>query len=490
MRLKKILKNIEYELVEGDLNKEVNELRYDSRQVKNNDLFICIQGFKTDGHLYIKQAIKNGAAVILIDRDLNNYEQKATYIKVDDSRKTMAILAKNFFNNPLKDIKLIGVTGTNGKTTSTYLIKEILNNSGYNTGLIGTIEIYDGKKSHPATRTTPESLDIYRYLSEMRKNDVKYAVMEVSSHALALNRVDSMKFITAVFTNLTQDHLDYHKTIKDYAKQKSKLFNRLTKNGKAVINNDDNYSNFFKNNTNNTTITYGIDNKADLRAKDLSLSLTGVSFLINDLKYKLKLTGKFNIYNSLAAIGVAKSLNIDSAIIKEALERVKGIPGRYETLELGQKFNVIIDYAHTPDGMQNLIDDVKKFKHNNLIIVFGCGGDRDKKKRPIMGKLAVEQGDFVILTTDNPRSEKPLSIIEDIKIGIKESTKDTPYIIVLNREKAIVQAIDMAQKGDVVIIFGKGHETYQVFADKTIDFNDKDIAKRAIKEKLKASKND
>ncbi len=484
MYLDKVIDNLDVEYIKGNKMVEINELRYDSRNIEPGDLFICVQGFKTDGHKYIDAALKKEANAVVIDKDLDNYDENITYVKVPNSRIAMPQLAKNFFENPLQEIDLIGVTGTNGKTTTTYLIKEILNHQGYKTGLIGTIEVFDGEKSIDASRTTPESIDIYRYLAEMRDKGVKYTVMEVSSHALALHRVDTMDFTAGVFTNLTQDHLDYHETMEEYAGEKAKLFKKLKTNGKAVINNDDDFSQFFKDSTTNEIITYGIKNDSDLRAEDLELSLEGVKFTLNNLRYDLNLTGKFNIYNSLAAVGAAKSLGISEELIKESLESVKGIPGRFETINIGQDFTVIVDYAHTPDSMINVLEAVKHFEHKDIIVVFGCGGERDKGKRPIMGQIAVEKGDYVVVTTDNPRSEEPEIIIKEILKGIKSSQYDTPYTVEVEREAAIYEAINKARKDDVVVIIGKGHETYQVFADKTIDFNDKVVAKKALKEKM------
>ncbi len=484
MELAKVINNMQLDFIKGNTKMNIQDIKYDSRQIDKDDLFICVQGFKTDGHKYIDKAIENSAKAVVIDKELTDYNDDITYIKVDDSRKAMPLLAKNFFEDPLKDIDLIGVTGTNGKTTTTYLIKDILNKSGYKTGLIGTIEVFNGNETIDSSRTTPEALDIYRYLAEMRKNDVQYAVMEVSSHALALNRVDTMEFRSAVFTNLTQDHLDYHNTMEKYASQKAKLFKKIKDNGTAIVNNDDDYAELIKKQTNNQIITYSINNDSDLKAKDIELSLKGVKFSINNLRFNLNLTGKFNIYNSLAAIGVAKGLELEEKIIKDSLENVPGIPGRFETVNLKQPFNVIVDYAHTPDSMINILEAVKHFEHNHIIVVFGCGGERDKGKRPIMGEIAVREADSVVVTTDNPRSEDPATIISEIEKGIKDSKFDTPYMIVSDREEAIFEAVDQAQKDDVVIVFGKGHETYQVFANKTIDIDDREVAKRAIKQKM------
>ena len=482
--LSNLIKELKIEKIMGKTNINISNIQYDSRQIKKNNIFICIQGFKTDGHKYIKDVIEKGANAVVIDKELESYSDQITYLKVKNSRKAMATLAKSFFRDPLSTIDLIGVTGTNGKTTTTYLIKEILNKGGYKTGLIGTIEIHDGSQSIPASRTTPESLDIYRYLAKMRDNKVEYVVMEVSSHALALNRVDTMQFKAAVFTNLTQDHLDYHQTMHKYALEKAKLFKKVKSDGASIINNDDNYADFFKEKSSGEIITYGIEKKSTLQAVDIKLSFRGVEFVLDDLNYRLNLRGKFNIYNSLAAISVAKSLDLNERIVKNSLEGIVGIPGRFEAVDLSQDFTVVIDYAHTPDGMMNVLSSVQEFEHESIIVVFGCGGDRDKTKRPLMGELAVREADYVILTNDNPRSEVPATIIDDIKAGIDQGKHRTAIFAIQDRKKAINEAIDLAHSGDVVIIFGKGHETYQVFADHTIDFNDKEVAKAAIRRKL------
>ncbi|HKL12858.1 MAG TPA: UDP-N-acetylmuramoyl-L-alanyl-D-glutamate--2,6-diaminopimelate ligase [Halanaerobiales bacterium] len=489
MYLNQVVNNLEVEFIKGDQDIDIKDLKYDSHYVQSNDLFICVQGFKTDGHKYIDDVINKKANAVVIDKNLTKYSDSITYIKVPDSRKAMPQLAKNFFEDPLSDINLIGVTGTNGKTTTTYLIKKILSQSGFKTGLIGTIEVFDGENSKGAARTTPESIDIYRHLAEMKHNNVEYAVMEVSSHALALNRVDTMDYTAAVFTNLTQDHLDYHHTMEKYASEKAKLFHKLKDNGTAIINNDDEYTNFFKKSTDRQIITYGIDNSSDLQPEEIILSLEGVKFNLNGFNYDLNLTGKFNIYNSLAAIGVAKSVGISDQVIKDSLESVKGIPGRFETINAGQDFTVIVDYAHTPDSMINVLNAVKNFDHNDIIVVFGCGGERDKGKRPIMGEIAVQKGNYVVVTTDNPRSEDPEVIIEEIVLGIENSKYNTSHNVKVDREDAIYEAINRANKDDVVVIIGKGHETYQVFADKTIDFNDKEVAIEAIKEKMSEANN-
>ncbi len=480
------LKNIED--IKGDLKKKIEDIVYDSRKASNNSLFICIEGYKDDGHRYINNAISKGAKAILIEKDIDHYRDDITYIRVKNSRKAMSGLAARFYNYPLKDLKLIGVTGTNGKTTTTYLIKSIIDQAGLKTGLIGTINILIGDEEYPATRTTPESLDLYRNFYKMKEKGVKYVIMEVSSHALYLERVKGMRFDLAVFTNISQDHLNFHNTIEEYVKVKSSLFQQLKEKGKGIINIDDSYADQIFQVTNDF-YTYGIKKDADFKAFDIKVNPDGLKYRVKgklDLNFNLKITGKFNVYNSLAAIACGYALNIKEVKIKKGLENSKGIPGRFELIKEGQDFTVVVDYAHTPDGMENVLTTARDIIKGNLIVVFGCGGDRDRGKRPLMGKLGIEYGDYCLVTSDNPRSEKPMDIIKEIEEGIKEiKDRTTPYKILPEREKAIKYAINKAETNDMVIIIGKGHETYQVFKDKTIHFDDREIARKAIKDKLK-----
>ncbi|MGM0436879.1 MAG: UDP-N-acetylmuramoyl-L-alanyl-D-glutamate--2,6-diaminopimelate ligase [Bacillota bacterium] len=483
MQLKKIVKNLDIEYTKGELNLEIDDISYDSRSINKNSLFIAIEGFETDGHKYIEDAISKGAKVIVIEKNLNNYLEEITYIKVKDSRKAMAYISAEFYENPQKELKLIGVTGTNGKTTTTKLIRSILERAGHKTGLIGTIGNYINKEEISTSRTTPNSLELNKFFNKMRKQGVEYVIMEVSSHAIDLKRVFNLDFEIAVFTNITQDHLDYHKTFDNYIKVKSKLFNQVKNNGYSIVNIDDDSADRIINSTNSKIIKYSLNQNSDFQAKNIDLNTSGVSFKINNFEEKiyLNITGKFNIYNALAAIAVASVLNIDYNTIKEGLEKIDGIPGRFELIKERQNFTVIVDYAHTADGMENVLKTIEDLLKNKVIIVFGCGGDRDKDKRPKMGKVAAEYGDYIFITTDNPRSERPESIIEDIEKGLLNN--EGKYEIIVDRKDAINNAIKMAEKNDIVVIFGKGHETYQVFKDKTIHFDDREVAREAIRSK-------
>lgn len=483
MQLKKIIKNLDIEYTKGELDLEIDDISYDSRSINKNSLFIAIEGFETDGHKYIEEAISKGAKAIVIEKNLDNYLDEITYIKVKDSRKTMAYISAEFYEHPQKELKLIGITGTNGKTTTTKLIRSILEKAGYKTGLIGTIGNYINKEEIKSSRTTPNSLELNKLFNKMRKQGVEYVVMEVSSHAIDLKRVFNLDFEIAVFTNITQDHLDYHKTFDNYIKVKSKLFNQVKNNGYSIVNIDDDSANRIINSTNSKIIKYSLNQKSDFQAKNIDLNTSGVSFKINNFEEKiyLNITGKFNIYNALAAIAVASVLNIDYNTIKEGLEKIDGIPGRFELIKERQNFTVIVDYAHTADGMENVLKTIEDLVKNKVIIVFGCGGDRDKDKRPKMGKVAAEYGDYIFITTDNPRSEKPESIIEDIEKGFINNEKK--YEIIVERKNAINNAIKMADENDIVVIFGKGHETYQVFKDQTIHFDDREVAREAIRSK-------
>lgn len=488
MKLSEIIQDIDPLEIIGEKEQEIKDIFYDSRQVEKDSLFICIEGFNTDGHLYIDKAIKNGAKAVLIEKDIEDYGQGITYIRVKDSRRSMASIAAAFYNYPLKKLKLIGVTGTNGKTTTTYLIKAILESAGYKTGLIGTIKNIIGNKTLPATRTTPESLDLYRLFDKMVKEGISYAVMEVSSHALDLDRVIGMEFKIGVFTNITQDHLDYHKSIDEYLKAKIRLFKQLEKGGYAVLNFDDPHTEQIIDATQGQVFTYAINNKANVKAENINLTPRGVSFLVSgneNLQVNLNLTGLFNVYNSLAAISCGRVLGIDDNQIKKGLEGVSGVPGRFELIDEGQDFAVVVDYAHTPDGMENVLKTAREFVKGRILVVFGCGGDRDKGKRPLMGEIGVRYGDIAFLTSDNPRSEDPVEIINEIEAGIQETNDDVIYEKITDRKEAINEAIFKARPEDMVIIFGKGHETYQIFKDKTIPFDDREVARQALRMRLK-----
>ncbi|MFP4661161.1 MAG: UDP-N-acetylmuramoyl-L-alanyl-D-glutamate--2,6-diaminopimelate ligase [Halanaerobiales bacterium] len=488
MILRDLIRDLKSEKINGNLNKEVKDIVYDSRQVEEGSLFVCIEGFKVDGHSFIGKAIQSGAVAVIIEKEINEYHEGITYIKVADSREAMAYLSATFFDYPLKKLDLIGITGTNGKTTTTYLIRNMMENSGRETGLIGTIKNIIADKTLPATRTTPESLDLYSLYKKMLDAGLSKVVMEVSSHALDLKRVINMQFKVGIFTNITQDHLDYHKSLEDYLKAKSKLFEQIKPGGYAVVNVDDPRSDYIIEASRGEVISYAINKDADIKAVDIDLSPQGVSFRVEgklNFIINMNLTGLFNVYNTLSAIGCGYALGLSIDEIKDGLEKVEGVAGRFELVDEGQGFSVIVDYAHTPDGMENALKTALEFVKGDIIVVFGCGGDRDKDKRPKMGKMAVRYGDYAILTSDNPRSEEPLNIIKDIEEGIKDS--EIPYKIIPDRRDAIFYAIDKAEAEDMVIIFGKGHETYQIFKDKTISFDDREVAREALRSKNKGT---
>lgn len=480
MKLSEMLQGLEYSIVQGNIDLDVKEVQYDSRKVKKEDLFICIEGFNVDGHKYIGSAIKNGATAIVCSKDLEDC-LNCTVIKVKDTRKALAIISNNFYKNAVEAIKLIGITGTNGKTTSTYMIKSILEHAGYNVGLIGTIANYIGKEKIKSERTTPESLELHELFNKMKKKGVDYCVMEVSSHSLSLNRVYGLNFSQAVFTNLTQDHLDFHKTFENYYNAKLELF----KNAKSsIINVDDIYGRKMLKDIpqSSEVLTYSLES-GDLIAKNIINHSRGAEF---DLYYKnncihiqLSIPGRYNVYNALCSVGACIKEGISLEKIKEGLQKVV-VPGRCEiaTKDYDLGFDVIIDYAHTPDGLENILKTAREFTKGRLISVFGCGGDRDKTKRPIMGKIGSELSDIAIITSDNPRTEEPLLILKDIEMGIEKDN----YILIENRKEAIKKAMEIAEKGDVIVVAGKGHEDYQILKDKVIHFDEREVIRDIIKE--------
>lgn len=479
MKLIDILKGVKCE-IKGDPNIDISGVCYDSRKAKKKYLFIAIKGFKTDGIFYVEEAIKNGAVAVVADREIKEYPGITTVL-VEDARATMAKIASNFYNNPTSKLTLIGVTGTNGKTSVTYMLKAILERQNNKVGLVGTIQNMIGDEVIPSVHTTPESLDLQELFSIMVNKGVKYVVMEVSSHSLALNRVDECEFDIAIFTNLSQDHLDFHQNMEEYAKTKSKLF-KMAKRA-SVINIDDKYSSMMIESSKAKVLTYGVKDFAYVMAKDIRNSLDGVKFKvqIEDKKEEmsLKIPGLFSVYNALAAITVADFLGISLRSVREALSQVT-VKGRFEPVETGKDFYVFIDYAHTPDGIQNIMEALKEYKTGRKILLFGAGGDRDKTKRPLMGEVAGKYADFCILTSDNPRSEDPREIISQIEEGIKKT--NCPYVAIENRKEAIRYALTNAQKDDVIILAGKGHETYQIIGNKVIPFDEREIVKEILSE--------
>lgn len=489
MRLSKVLEGVGCSRIGVQGDPEILGVAYDSRQVKPGFLFVCIPGFKTDGHLYIKQAREKGAAAILAERETTDCDLPVAICS--DSRQALARVAGNFYQHPSQHLRLVGVTGTNGKTTTTHLIKAILEEAGKKTGILGTLYARVGGQSFDLGHTTPEAPDIEAFLKVCLEQQAEYAVMEVSSHALALERVDALDFNVAVFTNLTQDHLDLHGTMKAYCEAKLKLFNNLEirPGNFRVINGDDEYAQQFMARAESTAVSYGIVKDARIRAEDVHVNLKGSDFTVvhpgGTFKIQMKLIGLFSVYNALAAIAFALTEGIAADIIQSALARVDGVPGRFEQVQCGQDFTVVVDYAHTPDGLENILKTARGILNNRLITVFGCGGDRDRGKRPLMGEIAARYSDFTIVTSDNPRSEEPQAIINDIVPGVQK-VKDSRYAIIADRREAIRHAIHLARPGDLVVIAGKGHETYQLVKGQVLDFDDRLVAAEFLKGKEQA----
>lgn len=488
MKLNKLIQDIPKIAVSEDLNNiEVKGIKYDSRQVKQGDLFVAIKGFKTDGHKFIKNALENGASAFIIE-DKNYCSDEYPWVLVENSRIALADLSAVFFDHPSAKFLLIGVTGTNGKTTTTNLIAKIFEDQGHKVGLVGTIHNRIGQKILPVERTTPEASDLQELFAQMAAEGVSCVVMEVSSHALDLARVKGCQFDIAVFTNLTQDHLDYHQSMEEYFKAKAKLFTGLgrenSKNYRkvAVINGDDTWGQKLLSEITAEKISYGMENDVNFKAENIIITSTGVSYRVNDNNITLQLTGKFNVYNSLAALAVAHSQGIPLEQAIKSLENVSGIPGRFQLVEGTQDFAVIVDYAHTPDSLINILTTAREFAQGRIITVFGCGGDRDRTKRPLMGKAAAQYSDFTIITSDNPRTEDPEKIIEDILPGVKEIVGPEKYQVITDRKEAIKEALKMAQKDDIILIAGKGHETYQEINGVKYPFDDKKIAEELLKQ--------
>lgn len=491
MNLEKLINPLVTAKIKGVINVDINGIEVDSRRVKKGNLFLCVPGFTADGHDYAKSAIDNGAVALICERELPfNVPQ----IIVNNSRRAMAIISDLYYNRPSHNLKVIGVTGTNGKTTTTHLIEKILSDQGYLSGLIGTIKIRIGNQTFDVKNTTPEAIDLQRNLAQMVEVGSDYGIMEVSSHALDIGRVRGINYHIGVFTNLTQDHLDYHKTMDKYREAKGLLFSHLGNiyhynpfdNKYAVLNVDDDASGYFQSITAAQIITYGINHLADVMAKNISISSQGTSFSLESYKgnidIHLKLIGKFNVYNALAAITTALIEGVSLEKIKNSLETVQGIDGRFESVFEGQDYAVIVDYAHTPDSLKNLLDTINEFVEGKVYCVFGAGGDRDRSKRPLMGEIAMKHSDYVIVTSDNPRTEDPNQIISDILEGVNKVSSDTSkYIAITDRKEAIKYAIGLAKAKDVILIAGKGHETYQVLKDKVIHFDDREIVRAAIR---------
>ncbi len=457
---------------------EITGVTCDSRQVIKGCVFVCINGAVQDGHKYAKTAYDNGAAVIICEKDVGLPNQ----IFTEDSRKEYARLSANWFGNPAKDLKIIGVTGTNGKTSVSYMIKEILENCGHKVGLVGTIQNMIGDEVLPSKNTTPSCYELQSMFSLMVAAGCDYCVMEVSSHALDQDRVYGIEFEAGLFTNLTQDHLDYHITMDNYLKAKKRLFSASKI---AVMNCDDSYFAEMSHGFEDKTVTFSAKGeKADYNAENIVLKPDGSEFDLVSSKeshhIKTAIGGKFTPYNAMCAAVCLIELGFDFKTVADAFSKMKGVKGRAEVVPCDRDFTIIIDYAHTPDGLENILKTFSECEKNRLIVLFGCGGDRDRTKRPKMGAIAAELADYVIVTSDNPRTEEPVSIINDILEGMKNSK--TPYEVIENRVEAIKKAVQIAEKGDIIVLAGKGHETYQILKSGTIHLDEREVVAEALKE--------
>ena len=460
----------------------IGGLAYDSRLVQPGHLFFCVPGTVSDGHDFAPAAVAAGAAALCVERPLH---AGVPEIVVRDARRAMGRIAAHFHGRPGDDLLLLGVTGTNGKTTTTFLLESILRAAGLETGLIGTIETRVAGRRKPGVRTTPESLDLQALLAEMRAAGVRAVAMEVTSHALVMHRVESLRFKVAAFTNLSQDHLDFHAGMEDYFAAKRSLFtSALSERG--VSNIDDPYGSRLLDESEIPCIGFGSDDRAVVRAVDVRSGPWGSEFVIEidsvgEIKVATSLVGHFNIANCLAAAGAAYQAGFDLATIQGGIEQVRSIPGRFEAIDAGQPFTVVVDYAHTPDSLDNVLRGARALAGaNRVVCTFGCGGDRDRGKRPLMGAVAAQLADVVVVTSDNPRSEDPHAIIDSILEGVLAERPDGPDAVLADRHEAIDRVLALARPGDVVVIAGKGHETGQEFADRTIPFDDRDVARTAL----------
>ncbi|MDD2752417.1 MAG: UDP-N-acetylmuramoyl-L-alanyl-D-glutamate--2,6-diaminopimelate ligase [Candidatus Omnitrophica bacterium] len=461
---------------------EITGISCNSQEIKPGNLFVAIKGIRQDGNKYIEEAVSKGARVVIIEGAKCQVpsNEKVNFIRVEDARKALAKLAAEFYGHPSEKIKIIGITGTNGKTTISYLIEAILQENHSLPGVIGTVNYRFKGQEIPAKNTTPGPLELQSLFFQMRQAGVDYAVMEVSSHALAQGRTEGINFQSAIFTNLTQDHLDYHRSMEEYFQAKSRLFQNALPATLKIINNDDAFGRRLKSETTGRVTTYGIENNADYMAQDLKLKVEDSEFLFvgprAKTKFKIQLIGRHNVLNILAALSWADQEGIPPEIIQAAIEKFSAVPGRLERVNCAKGFAVYVDYAHTDDALKNVILSLRQACAGKLIVVFGCGGERDKTKRPKMGKVVTELADYAIITSDNPRSEDPNQIIKEIEQGI---SKDN-YSVVPERGQAINKSLHLAKAGDIVLIAGKGHEDYQILKDKTIHFDDREVAAQCL----------
>ena len=475
----------------GALDRPVISVTDDSRAVASGSLFIAVKGERVDGHRYVAQAVEAGAAAIVGQETVDH--RSLPFVKVADSRKALGFIGGRFYGDPSARLTMIGVTGTNGKTTTTYLSKALLEGIGRQVGLIGTVAYQVGAETIPASHTTPGALELQGLLARMCRAQMDSVVMEVSSHALAMDRTAGCEYDAAVFTNLTQDHLDYHRTMEEYFNAKLRLFTTLGQgkktNQRAIINIDDPRGAQVRAACRVPVWSFAVKSRADLQAENVRLSMNGTSFTAvtpaGDVTIESRLVGEHNVYNLLGAIGVALHAGATGDQVREAVAGLTNVPGRFERVSAGQDFTVVVDYAHTEDALIRLLTAVQALKTHRIITVFGCGGDRDRGKRPKMGRAAVQYSDVVILTSDNPRTEDPLAILGEVETGVREALRarsHVEYHLIADRREAITSAVRLARSGDIVLIAGKGHEDYQILGTKKVHFDDREVAREAIQQ--------
>ncbi len=481
--LREILYKVEINSVVGNTSLSINKIEFDSRLISDGDMYIAITGVNVDGHSFISQAIQNGANCIVCEKTPDNKIDGVVYVNVKSSRKALAIISSNYFDNPSSKLNLIGVTGTNGKTTIATLLFDLYTELEIKSGLISTVKISYDNKNFQANQTTPDSLSINRFLSEMVNSNVRYCFMEVSSHGIDQNRTDGLVFKGGIFTNLTHDHLDYHESFENYRDTKKQFFDSLSNNSFALTNNDDKNGMVMLQNTIADKYTYSLNSVSDFKAKILESSFDGMLLKINSTEFWSKLVGKFNAYNILSVYSAASILGLPKNELLKAMSSLDAVAGRFQFYKKN-KITAIVDYAHTPDALENILKSINEIKtsENNLITVVGCGGNRDKSKRPLMGDIASNLSSKVIFTSDNPRFEDPEIIIEEMISGVR-STNSNKTISISNRKEAIKAACQFARTNDIILVAGKGHESYQEVKGVRSDFDDFEIVKELLNQK-------
>ena len=482
-QLKDILYKVAIESVHGSTDLTIEKIEFDSRKVSNNDVFVAIKGTLSDGHQFIDKAISLGASVIVCEVLPTILSENCTYVKVQNSNQALAFLSANYYDNPSEKLKLVGITGTNGKTTIASLLYQMFKKAGYKVGLLSTVKIMVDEVEYKATHTTPDSLTINKYLDEMVAVGCEFCFMEVSSHGIHQKRTESLHFEGGVFTNLSHDHLDYHETFAEYRDVKKSFFDGLPKSAFAITNVDDKNGEVMFQNTTARKKTYALKTYADFKAQILENQLTGLVLKINNEEVWTKLIGSFNAYNILAIYGVALELGIESTEALRLLSELESVSGRFQFVVSATKITAIVDYAHTPDALENVLKTIENIRTKNeqLFTIVGCGGDRDKTKRPIMANIAASFSDKAIFTSDNPRTENPQTIIDEMEVGV-EAQNYKKTVAILDRKQAIKTACQMANSGDIILIAGKGHETYQEINGVRQDFDDMQIVQEILKQ--------